>query len=57
MNAVRWFDIFADEMDQAEGFYKTVLGVEMEDMADPTGEINMRIVPPNKHALKTPVPK
>lgn len=42
MNAVGWFDIYVDEMDRAEGFYKTVLGAEMEDMNDPTGETEMK---------------
>jgi predicted enzyme related to lactoylglutathione lyase len=42
MNAVGWFDIYVDEMERAEGFYKTVLGAEMEDMADPTGETQMK---------------
>ncbi|MEL7462914.1 MAG: VOC family protein [Pseudomonadota bacterium] len=42
MNAVGWFDIYVDEMDRAEGFYKAVLGAEMEDMADPTGETEMK---------------
>ena len=41
-NAVGWFDIFVNEMDRAEGFYKAVLGAEMEDMHDPTGETEMK---------------
>lgn len=42
MNAVGWFDIYVNEMERAEGFYKTVLGAEMEDMSDPTGETEMK---------------
>ncbi|MEN8657175.1 VOC family protein [Marivita sp.] len=42
MNAVGWFDIYVDQMERAEGFYKTVLGAEMEDMTDPTGETEMK---------------
>ncbi|SCM66943.1 VOC family protein [Donghicola eburneus] len=42
MNAVGWFDIYVSEMHRAEGFYKTVLGAEMEDMTDPTGETEMK---------------
>lgn len=42
MNAVGWFDIYVDEMERAEGFYKAVLGAEMEDMTDPTGETTMK---------------
>lgn len=41
-NAVGWFDIYVTEMDRAEGFYKAVLGAEMEDMHDPTGETEMK---------------
>lgn len=42
MNAVGWFDIYVDQIERAEGFYKTVLGAEMEDMIDPTGETEMK---------------
>ncbi len=42
INAVGWFDIYVDEMARAETFYKTVLGAEMEDMVDPTGETEMK---------------
>lgn len=42
MNAVGWFDIYVDEMERAEGFYKSVLDAEMEDMTDPTGETEMK---------------
>lgn len=42
MNAVGWFDIFVNEMARAEGFYKAVLDADLEDMADPTGEAEMR---------------
>lgn len=42
MNAVGWFDIYVDQMDRAEGFYKSVLGAELEDMVDPTGETEMK---------------
>ena len=42
MIAVVWFDIYVDQIERAEGFYKTVLGAEMEDMIDPTGETEMK---------------
>ncbi len=42
MNAVGWFDIYVDQMERAEAFYKAVLGVEMEDMVDPTGVTEMK---------------
>lgn len=42
INAVGWFDIYVDEMDRAENFYKSVLGAEIVDMPDPTGETEMK---------------
>lgn len=42
MNAVGWFDIYVDKMERAEGFYKTVLDADLEDMSDPTGETEMK---------------
>ena len=42
MNAVGWFDIYVNEMDRAEKFYNAVLGADLEDMADPTGETEMK---------------
>lgn len=50
MNAVGWFDIYVDKMDRAEGFYRAVLGAEMEDMADPTGETEMKSFVPDMNA-------
>ncbi len=42
MNAVGWFDIYVNEMERAEAFYKAVLDADLEDMADPTGETEMK---------------
>lgn len=42
MNAVAWFDIFVDDLDRAAAFYQTVLGAELVEMGDPTGETQMR---------------
>jgi hypothetical protein len=42
MNAVGWFDIYVNEMARATGFYKAVLDADLEDMADPTGEMEMK---------------
>ncbi len=42
MNAVGWFDIYVDQMDRAEEFYRAVLGTELEDMFDPTGTTEMK---------------
>ena len=35
-NAVGWFDIFVNDMDRAEAFYRTVLQREFESISDPT---------------------
>ena len=42
MNAVGWFDIYVNEMERAEEFYKAVLDADLEDMSDPTGETEMK---------------
>lgn len=35
-NAIGWFDIFVNDMDRAEAFYRTVLQREFETISDPT---------------------
>lgn len=35
-NAIGWFDIFVNDMDRAETFYRTVLQRTFEDITDPT---------------------
>lgn len=35
-NAVGWFDIYVNDMDRAETFYKAVLQREFETISDPT---------------------
>ena len=35
-NAVVWFDIFVNDMDRAEAFYRMVLQRECENISDPT---------------------
>lgn len=45
MNAVAWFDIFVNDLERAVAFYETVLGHELEDMGDPTGETQMKAFP------------
>ena len=42
MNAVGWFDIYVDQMDRAEAFYRAVLGTDLQDMVDPTGTTQMK---------------
>ncbi|MBY5959686.1 VOC family protein [Membranicola marinus] len=36
MSKVVWFEIYVEDMDRAQQFYETVLGVELKDMTDPT---------------------
>ena len=35
-NAIGWFDIFVNDMDRAETFYRSVLQREFETISDPT---------------------
>ena len=35
-NPVRWFEIYVDVMARAEQFYESVLGVNLEQLDDPT---------------------
>lgn len=35
-NAIGWFDIYVNDMDRAEAFYRTVLQREFENISDPT---------------------
>ena len=37
-NAIGWFDIYFNDMDRAESFYRTVLQREFEQISDPTDE-------------------
>lgn len=37
-NAIGWFDIYVNDMDRAEAFYKKVLKREFEYISDPTDE-------------------
>ncbi|UWR25501.1 VOC family protein [Sulfitobacter sp. S223] len=45
MNAVGWFDIYANDLPRAVAFYETVLDLTLEDMGDPTGETEMKSFP------------
>ncbi|WP_298856957.1 VOC family protein [uncultured Sulfitobacter sp.] len=45
MNAVGWFDIYVDDLDQAVAFYQEMLGTKLEPMGDPTGESQMMSFP------------
>lgn len=50
MNAVGWFDIYVDDLNRAVDFYQTVLGTELEQMGDPTGESQMMSFPTDMSA-------
>ncbi len=50
MNAVGWFDIYVDDLNRAVDFYQTVLGTELEQMGDPTGESQMMSFPADMSA-------
>ena len=36
-NPVVWFEIYVDDIARARNFYQTVLGIELGNMADPSG--------------------
>jgi len=37
-NPVVWFEIYVDDMERAKKFYETVMGVQFEQLPDPSGE-------------------
>lgn len=45
MNAVGWFDIYVEELDRAVAFYQAVLGHDLEEIIDPTGQSKMMSFP------------
>ncbi|MGJ8533415.1 MAG: VOC family protein [Alphaproteobacteria bacterium] len=45
MNAVGWFDIYVSDLKRAVAFYETVLGHNLEEMTDPTGQSQMMSFP------------
>jgi len=50
MNAVGWFDIYVSDMKRAVAFYETVLGQQLEEIIDPTGDTEMMSFPGNMEA-------
>mgnify|MGYP001764487089 CR=1 FL=1 len=40
-NPVRWFEIYVQDMARARHFYETVLGVQLEKLETPGGELEM----------------
>lgn len=45
MNAIGWFDIYVDDLKRATDFYEAVFAVKLEQMGDPTGEMQMMAFP------------
>ena len=41
MNAIRWFEIYVDDMQRAKTFYETVLDTTLEQVTAPAGELEM----------------
>jgi predicted enzyme related to lactoylglutathione lyase len=48
-NPVRWFEIYVQDMDRARRFYESVLGVRLEKLAGPDGELEMYSFPMSEH--------
>lgn len=44
-NAVGWFDIYVNDLDQAVSFYETVLDCKLNAISDPTDESQMMSFP------------
>ena len=44
-NPLRWFEIYVQDMNRARRFYETVLGVQLEKLAGPDGELEMYAFP------------
>ncbi|QDS94570.1 Glyoxalase-like domain protein [Roseimaritima multifibrata] len=45
MNPVCWFEIYVQDMPRATAFYETVLGVSLEHLPAPSGEIELMAFP------------
>lgn len=45
MNAIGWFDIYANDLARATTFYETVFDTKLDAIGDPTGEMQMRAFP------------
>ncbi len=49
-NPVGWFEIYVQDMQRAEKFYETVLGVELTKLESPTPDLEMMAFPMNMDA-------
>jgi predicted enzyme related to lactoylglutathione lyase len=50
MNPVGWFEIYVQDMARATKFYETVLGVKLEKLSSPLGEIELMAFPMSMEA-------
>ncbi len=50
MNPVVWFEIYVQDMPRAKAFYEAVLGVELQHLPSPAGELEMWAFPMNNEA-------
>lgn len=54
-NSVVWFEIYAEDINRAAKFYESVLGIQLEDMADcPDPSITMKVFPGNMEEYGVP---
>lgn len=44
-NPVNWFEIYVQDMDRAKAFYEAVLGLELQPLSPPDGELSMFAFP------------
>lgn len=50
MNAIRWFEIYVDDMARAKNFYETVLQTTLEQIPAPAAELEMWQFPADLNA-------
>ena len=43
-NPVGWFEIYVDDIARAKKFYEEVLQLQLQPLADPTGNENSRLI-------------
>lgn len=52
-NPVGWFEIYVQNIDKAQKFYETVLGVTMTDLLDPTDDnLKMKMFSGDENAME-----
>lgn len=54
-NPVGWFEIYVQDIDKAQKFYETVLGITMADLPNPTGDdLKMKMFSADESAMEKP---